>query len=370
VNYSSPNNLATLTFAPVTNALGSATVTVTVNNGTESNNTFTQAFTVTVVARPAGSLPPTINPISNVSVLQDSAGENITITGISPGTEPTTTVKGHVISLPSQIRITASSSNPHLIEASIRYNSPSSAGVLTLRPSSTITGTAIITVTVNNGAKTNNLTTQSFTVTVLPLQPPTLDPIGNVTFTENSGTQTIVLTGITPGTTTTPEQLLRVTATCNNPRVVSQPQIQYKNLANTALLTFKPAVNFAGTATLTITVNNGNRVNGVIRQSFTVTVVPPSTNIVSASSVSAVSMAAPNVVVVQDVAATLTTIAEPSGQFGFQVTGVANGQYVVQASSDLSHWTSVQTNTVPFVFQDNTTGSNQRFYRAYYLKNN
>jgi hypothetical protein len=50
------------------------------------------------------------------------------------------------------------------------------------------------------------------------------------------------------------------------------------------------------------------------------------------------------------------------------VTGVPGGKYVVQATSDLVHWTSVQTNTAPFVFQDGAAnGFAQQFYRAYYL---
>ncbi len=367
VNYTSPNSLGTLAFAPATNALGSTTVTVTVNNGAEINNPFTQAFTVTVVARPAGSLPPTINPISSISVVESSFGASIPITGISSGVVPTVT-QGRASTPPSQIRITATSSNPRLVESMVRYSSPSSSGVLTLRPS-TGTGTAIITVPVNNGTKTNNITTQSFTVTVLPLQPPTLDPIGNVTITENSGPETIVLTGITAGVQAQNEPL-RFTVQSNNPRGISQPQVQYKNLANTASLIFKPSRNFTGTATLNVTVNNGNRLNASVRQLFTVTVVPPATNTVVASSVSTVSMEAPKVVTPPDAAATLTTIPEPSGLFGFQVTGIPGGQYVVQASSDLTHWTAVQTNTAPFVFQDTTTGSAKQFYRAYYSNNN
>jgi hypothetical protein len=39
---------------------------------------------------------------------------------------------------------------------------------------------------------------------------------------------------------------------------------------------------------------------------------------------------------------------------------------VVQATTDLAHWTSIQTNTAPFTVQDRTAGAQQRFYRAYY----
>jgi len=100
-------------------------------------------------------------------------------------------------------------------------------------------------------------------------------------------------------------------------------------------------------------------------------VTPPVTNSAGpsiASSVSAVSPAAlekSSVVPPQDPAATLTAVAHDPGQFSFQVTGIAGGKYVIEATSDLTHWTSVTTNTAPFIFQDtDIQGVGKRFYRA------
>ena len=59
-----------------------------------------------------------------------------------------------------------------------------------------------------------------------------------------------------------------------------------------------------------------------------------------------------------------------NGQITFNVSGVTNIplQYVVQASTDLVNWVSLQTNTSPFVFVDtNASQFSQRFYRTYYL---
>jgi hypothetical protein len=59
-----------------------------------------------------------------------------------------------------------------------------------------------------------------------------------------------------------------------------------------------------------------------------------------------------------------------NGQLTFNVSGVTNVplQYVVQASTDLVNWVSLQTNTSPFVFVDtNASQFSQRFYRTYYL---
>lgn len=73
------------------------------------------------------------------------------------------------------------------------------------------------------------------------------------------------------------------------------------------------------------------------------------------------------VYLVPPITATLTAMILSSGQFGFTVAGVSGYQYVIQASTNLTDWTAVQTNTSPFVFTDtHATGFNQRFFRAIY----
>ena len=65
-------------------------------------------------------------------------------------------------------------------------------------------------------------------------------------------------------------------------------------------------------------------------------------------------------------AAVLTAAAAGfGGQFSFTVSGAAGQAYVVQASTNLRDWISIQTNTAPFVFTDkDATGFSQRFYRT------
>ena len=54
-----------------------------------------------------------------------------------------------------------------------------------------------------------------------------------------------------------------------------------------------------------------------------------------------------------------------NGQYSLTVLGTTNAQYVVQASTDLVNWVSVQTNTPPFTYVDTEAGQfNQRYYRA------
>ncbi|HVM47446.1 MAG TPA: glycosyl hydrolase family 28 protein [Candidatus Acidoferrum sp.] len=57
-----------------------------------------------------------------------------------------------------------------------------------------------------------------------------------------------------------------------------------------------------------------------------------------------------------------------NGQFSMGVTGVPSLSYAVQASTDLTNWTPLLTNTAPFVFTDtNTPFFRERFYRAAFV---
>ena len=71
-------------------------------------------------------------------------------------------------------------------------------------------------------------------------------------------------------------------------------------------------------------------------------------------------------------AATLTSALEsPAGQFGFTISGLGGGQYIVQASTDLVNWTDLQTNIAPFNFVDsNASQFSHRFYRTAYQSSN
>ena len=111
-----------------------------------------------------------------------------------------------------------------------------------------------------------------------------------------------------------------------------------------------------------MTVNADGRNNNIIRRHFTVTVAGPANN------PSANTLAQGSQAVGASAAAILSPVADATGHFSFELAGVPGGKYVVQATSDLVHWTVVQTNTAPFSFQDGTAnGFPQRFYRALYL---
>jgi Fibronectin type III domain len=64
-------------------------------------------------------------------------------------------------------------------------------------------------------------------------------------------------------------------------------------------------------------------------------------------------------------AATLTPATIIGGPFSFNVSGVPGFGYIVQASTNLADWESVQTNFAPFVFKDpDASLHSHRFYRT------
>src|SRR5439155_14686419 len=86
VSYTSPNATGTLTFAPLTNQFGTATITVvlTDNGGTANGgiDSLTNSFVVTVL--PVND-PPTLDPLSDVLLNVNARLQTIALTGISPG---------------------------------------------------------------------------------------------------------------------------------------------------------------------------------------------------------------------------------------------------------------------------------------------
>src|SRR5262249_19678470 len=142
--------------------------------------------------------PPTLNGLTNRTILEEAGLQTVNLTGISTGPANES----------SQTNIiTATSSNPSLIpNPTVNYVNPSTSGTLTFTPVSMQFGTATITVIVkDNGGTTNggiDSVTNFFVVTVLPVNdPPTLNGLGNLTIPEDAAIQTVNLAGITPGPT-------------------------------------------------------------------------------------------------------------------------------------------------------------------------
>ena len=345
VYYTNANTTGKLTFTPVANAYGAATITVTVNDGGTSNNIVTRTFTVTVAAV---NNPPTLNAIPDLTTNENPGLLTVNLSGISSGAANES----------QTLAITASSSNTNLVpNPMVNYTNGFTTGNLTFTPVTDATGSAVIAVTVNDGGASNNIVTRTFTVTINTLgadptnQPPTLDPIADVVVNVGAGIQHIMLTGIGSGTT---NQRLRLSANSDNWHVASRPMTKYIRPATNGWLTFDTG-RLPGTANISVTVNNGASSNNSITRTFKVTLVA------STPSARTVGSNAPNAAL----AATLVTAPTTKGRFTLTVSGASGYRYVVEASSDLANWVPVATNTAPFTFADPQTYLFvQRFYRA------
>ncbi|MFO1477825.1 MAG: Ig-like domain-containing protein [Verrucomicrobiota bacterium] len=260
VNYTSPNATGTLTFTPVAYANGTAQITVTVNDGGASNNIITRTFTVTVISV---NQAPTLNAISGFAVNEDAPQQTVNLSGIGTGAANES----------QTLTVTATSGNTAVIpNPTVTYTSPSATGTLAFTPVANASGSALITVTVNDGGASNNIVTRTFTVTVNPVNDaPTLNAITGFTINQNSGQRTVNLSGIGTGAANE-SQTLNVTASSGNTAVIPNPTVTYTSPNATGTLAFTPVSNASGSALITVTVNDGGASNNIVTRTFTVTV--------------------------------------------------------------------------------------------------
>jgi hypothetical protein len=270
VTYTSPNATGTLSFTPVANASGSATITVSVNDGGTSNNIVSKTFTVTVNAL---NDVPTLGNIPDLAINEDAAQQTVSLSGISSGAANES----------QTLTVSASSSNTGLIpNPTVAYTSPNATGTLTFKPVTNAFGSATITVTVNDGGTSNNVVSKTFIVTVNSVNDtPTLGTLGNLSLSENASQQTVNLSGIGSGTANE-SQTLTVTATSSNTGLIPNPTVTYTSPNATGTLAFQPVMGASGSATISVTVNDGGTSNNIVTRTFTVTVtagnLPPTLN--------------------------------------------------------------------------------------------
>ncbi|WP_254508842.1 beta strand repeat-containing protein [Anatilimnocola floriformis] len=274
----------TLTYTAAPNAFGSATITVVVqDNGGLANGgvdtSAAQTFTITVA--PVNDAPTfAIGPnrtVPNTAGPQTFAGQATTIVA-GPANEA-----GQAVTLS-----VTGNSNPAIfsVAPSIAAN-----GTLTFTPAPGASGTSTITIVAQDNGGTANggvelSIPQTFTITVQNDNPPTINPVNDVSVNENAGPQMVSLTGITAGGEI---QAISVTAVSSNPALIANPSISYTSPSSTGTLVYSSTPGQTGSATITITVRDAG-FDGILNtaddktttEPFTVTVVavndPPVAN--------------------------------------------------------------------------------------------
>lgn len=214
---------------------------------------------------PCVNVPPTLSPITDLGINEDAGLQTVNLSGITSGTSNEV----------QTLTVTASSNPSLLTNLTVNHTNPNTSGSVSFRPISNASGSALVTVTVNDGATCSNLTSRSFTVTVNPVNdPPTLDPIPNRSISEDAGQQTVNLTGISSGTTGESDALT-VTASNTAPSLLTNLEVSYTSPNPTGNLTFGTVSNAVGSGIITVTVDDGRGSNNLVSRSFTVTVSSP-----------------------------------------------------------------------------------------------
>lgn len=278
ISYFSPTSTGTLRLRPVPNAFGTCTITVTASDGQAQNGTISRTFLVTI--NPINDAP-TLDPISDIVITTVENGDkavNTVLSGITSGS----TNENQVVSLgvTAYVPSVASSSPGNII-----YTNPNASGEH--RYSVSIYGgsarlLATVTITVSDGQSTNSTTSRTFRIYYNPggtdpNQPavaPSLDPIADIIVDRSLVLQAPVsLAGIGDGD---PNQVLplTVTATSSDPTLVTLGSVEYTSPNVTGSIPYTVSTTRGGTATISVTVNNGQSQNGSTTRSFRITVPP------------------------------------------------------------------------------------------------
>ncbi|MGD9904137.1 MAG: reprolysin-like metallopeptidase [Vicinamibacterales bacterium] len=228
----------TLVVTPAPNQFGTASVTVSVNDG---SLTASRTFTLTVTAvndAPTIARTPTAATIAS----GNAATTNVTISDID--------TSGSALSL------STSSSNPTLLPAGgVGFTVVSTAAssrtlLVTMTPAAGQSGVATVTLTGSDGSATAVTT---FVLTVVVPLPPTLSPLAPRTVAEDGA----LAVDFTVGDPDTPLSGLTVSATSGNVALVPPSGLGLAGSGAQRTLTVTPAANQSGQATIAISVGDG-----------------------------------------------------------------------------------------------------------------
>jgi hypothetical protein len=226
----------TVTVTPAANQFGSATITVTVNDGT---TTTSDMFLLTVNAV---NDPPTISEIVDQMIDEEgSAG-------------PIAFMIGDVETVADILTVSGSSTNTALVpNGNIVFGGSGAARSVTVTPLANQSGSATITVTVNDGTTT---TSDTFLLTVNEINdPPTISDIADQIIDEDGSAGAILFT---IGDVETAAGSLTVSGSSSDTALVPNVNIVFGGSGSDRTVTVTPAANQSGSATITITVDDGS----------------------------------------------------------------------------------------------------------------
>ncbi len=257
------------TYTPTAHFSGSDPFAVSVSDG---NKSTLETVDITVASV---NDPPSFTVGTDELRLEDTAG-TITVnnwaTGISPGPLETGQAVDFIVTNDATGLFSA---QPEV----------SPTGVLTYALAPDANGVATVSAKLRDdggtaGGGSDTSAVQTFLITVTPVNdPPTFTPGADQVLGEQSSPTLMTIpswaAGITPGPDDESSQVLTFTTTTNlaNPSLLFATQ---PSVGPTGTLTFKPAANRSGVATVTVTLqDDGGVLNGgsdIVSQAFTITI--------------------------------------------------------------------------------------------------
>ena len=237
----------TVTVTPAPNANGTATITLTIS---DNNQSTTETFNVSVLS---DNDLPTISTIATQTIQEDSSTEALNFS------------VGDLETNPENLTVTAASSNSTLIpKDNIQIEGQGANRTISITPAPDEFGSATISVTVNDGL---DQVSQTFEITVTPdNDAPTISPINDQSTGED---ETIATIPFNVGDAESPSLALQVTAVSDNPTLLPTANIEIGGIGDTRHLSLTPEPDQSGTATITVSVNDGDKIT---EESFTITV--------------------------------------------------------------------------------------------------
>jgi uncharacterized repeat protein (TIGR01451 family) len=256
VIHNSPDTTGTLSFTPVADSNGVATITVTVNDGGSSNNVLSRTFNVTVNAV---NDPPGISGLTNaVTINEDGA------TGLLPFTV------SDVESAASVLTVFGRSSDTNLVpNANVLCNGAGPNRTVNATPAPNQFGTTTITVFVSDGSNTNSA---SFVLTVLAVNdlPVISISTNQLTFNEDASANL----SLTIGDSEAGALQLAYSSSDTNliPLAGGAAGITFSGSGSNRIATIVPATNLSGSATIEFIVSDAE--GGSNRTSLVLSVLP------------------------------------------------------------------------------------------------
>lgn len=247
----------TLSFTPATDKIGTATVTVVVTDSGGGDDSVTFSFDISVTSV---NDPPTVTPGANLTIVEDAGAQTLANWAtFTPGPSDESA---------QTLSFSVTTTNDALFASMPSFTSD---GTLSYTPADDANGSATVSVVVTDSGTGDNSTSFNFNITVTAVNDAPVVTLGsNPSVAEDSGAQSFAnWATLSPGPSNESSQTLSASIATNNDTLFSI--LPYVNITD-GTLSFTPAINANGTATVTLTITDSGTGDNQTVKTFDITV--------------------------------------------------------------------------------------------------